>query len=117
MLPDGTSVPRACPHTLALIHPDGEAPVNVIPWLDSDAPFPPLDSALVQPNGLLAAGADLSPARLVYAYRHGIFPWYSEGQPILWWSPDPRMVLAPSEIRISRSLRKRLRNDGYDVRV
>ena len=68
MLPDRTSVPRASPHTLALIHPDSEAPVNVIPWLDSDAPFPPLESALAQPNGLLAAGADLSPSRIVF--RH-----------------------------------------------
>jgi leucyl/phenylalanyl-tRNA---protein transferase len=117
MLPDRTSVPRASPHTLALIHPDGEAPVNVIPWLDSEAPFPPLDSALVQPNGLLAAGADLSPARLVDAYRHGIFPWYSEGQPILWWSPDPRMVLYVPEFKSSRSLTKRIRRRDYEVRV
>jgi leucyl/phenylalanyl-tRNA--protein transferase len=117
MLPDRTSVPRASPHTLALIHPDGEAPVNVIPWLESDAPFPPLDSALEQPNGLLAAGADLSPARIVDAYRHGIFPWYSEGQPILWWSPDPRMVLYVPEFKPSRSLTKRIRRRDYEVRI
>jgi leucyl/phenylalanyl-tRNA--protein transferase len=117
MLPDRTSVPCASPHTLALIHSVGEVPLNVIPWLDSDAPFPSLDSALVQPNGLLAAGADLSPARIVDAYRQGIFPWYSEGQPILWWSPDPRMVLYVSEFEPSRSLVKRIRRRDYEVRI
>jgi leucyl/phenylalanyl-tRNA--protein transferase len=60
----------------------------VIPWLRSGAPFPPLESALDDPNGLLAAGPDLTPARLLDAYRHGIFPWYNEDQPVLWWSPD-----------------------------
>lgn len=68
------------------------------------------------PNGLLAAGADLSPKRLIDAYSHGIFPWYSEGQPILWWSPDPRMVLAPQDFKISRSLAKSLRNKDYVLR-
>jgi len=89
----------------------------VIPWLGPDQPFPPVERALREPDGLLAAGGALTTGRLLDAYRHGIFPWYSEGQPVLWWSPDPRMVLVPAEIRISRSLRKRLRNDGYDVRV
>src|SRR6266705_2123659 len=65
----------------------------MIPWLERDAPFPPVRSALKDPNGLLAAGADLSTERLLEAYRHGIFPWFSEGEPILWWSPDPRMIL------------------------
>jgi leucyl/phenylalanyl-tRNA--protein transferase len=73
--------------------------------------------ALRQPNGLLAAGADLSIARLVSAYRQGIFPWYSEGQPVLWWSPDPRMVLEPAAMIVSRSLRKRLRKRDFQVRV
>lgn len=88
----------------------------MIPWLDSNTPFPPVEAALVEPNGLLAAGGDLSPARLLEAYRHGIFPWFGEGQPILWWSPDPRMVLFPSELRVSRSLVKRLRKPDYKVR-
>ena len=89
----------------------------MIPWLRANDPFPPVSQALVEPNGLLAAGGDLSLARLTQAYRHGIFPWYSAGQPLLWWSPDPRMVLVPSEFRITRSLRKRLRRRDYEIRV
>ena len=89
----------------------------MIPWLRRDTPFPPVGRALGYPNGLLAAGADLSPERLVDAYRHGIFPWYSEGEPILWWSPDPRMVLFPAELKISRSLRRRLKRPDYRVRL
>ncbi len=71
--------------------------------------------ALTDPNGLLAVGGDLQPARLLLAYRHGIFPWYSEGEPILWWSPDPRAVLFPEHIRISRSLRKTLRQGRFRI--
>ena len=67
----------------------------MIAWLGADTPFPPLAAAQKEPNGLLAVGGDLSPRRLLDAYRRGIFPWYSEGDPILWWSPDPRMVLYP----------------------
>ena len=78
--------------------------------------FPAVTQALRSPNGLLAAGGDLSTARLLEAYRHGIFPWYSEGEPILWWSPDPRMVLFPDEFKVSHSLRKTLRNGHYEVR-
>ena len=89
----------------------------MIPWLRGDDPFPPVSKALRSPNGLLAAGGDLSPRRLVEAYRHGIFPWYSEGDPILWWSPDPRMVLFPPELRVSRSLRKTLARGTYETRV
>jgi leucyl/phenylalanyl-tRNA---protein transferase len=89
----------------------------MIPWLDDGTPFPPLSRALQDPNGLLAAGGDLSPRRLLAAYRKGIFPWYSEGQPILWWSPDPRMVLFPAEFRLSHSLRKRLRRGDFLVTV
>ena len=89
----------------------------MIPWLDGARPFPPVHRALREPNGLLAAGGDLSVQRLLQAYRNGIFPWYSEGQPILWWSPDPRMVLVPREMVISRSLRKRLRKRDYDIRA
>ena len=77
--------------------------------------FPPVEGALTEPDGLLCAGGDLSPARLLAAYRRGIFPWYSEGEPILWWSPDPRLVLLPDELRISRSLAKTLRNRGFRV--
>jgi leucyl/phenylalanyl-tRNA--protein transferase len=89
-----------------------------ITWLAPDGDrewFPPLEQALDEPEGLLAAGGDLSPARLLAAYRHGIFPWYSAGQPLLWWSPDPREVLLPGEFRRSRSLGKTLRNRGFEV--
>jgi leucyl/phenylalanyl-tRNA---protein transferase len=90
--------------------------VKTITWLSpQDAPewFPPLEQALEEPAGLLAAGGDLSPQRLLAAYRRGIFPWYSPGQPVLWWSPDPRAVLFPEEFHCSRSLAKRLRNAGF----
>lgn len=89
----------------------------MIPWLRKNSPFPPLSHALAEPNGLLAAGGDLSAERLIEAYRQGIFPWYSADQPLLWWSPDPRMVLYPRELKISRSLGKRLRRRDYTVRV
>ena len=89
----------------------------MIRWLEQNDPFPPVADALADPDGLLAAGGDLAPPRLLDAYRHGIFPWYSAGQPILWWSPDPRMVLFPTELRISRSLRKALRQRNYEIRV
>ena len=78
-------------------------------WLDGTASFPPGHLALEDPPGLLAAGGDLSLARLRAAYAQGIFPWYSDGQPILWWSPDPRMVLRVDDFHPSHSLRKRLR--------
>src|SRR3569832_1904128 len=79
--------------------------------------FPPVETALREPNGLLAMGGDLSVERLLDAYRHGIFPWFNPGEPILWWSPDPRMVLVPDEVRVTRSLAKRIRNGGFEVRV
>ncbi|OYW28450.1 MAG: leucyl/phenylalanyl-tRNA--protein transferase [Methyloversatilis sp. 12-65-5] len=88
----------------------------MIPWLEPGAPFPPVDRALREPDGLLAAGLELTPDRILDAYRQGIFPWFSDGQPVLWWSPDPRMVLVPSEIRITRSMHKVLRNRRYEVR-
>jgi leucyl/phenylalanyl-tRNA--protein transferase len=88
----------------------------MIPWLRAVDPFPPVDAALTEPNGLLAAGADLSPRRLLDAYRRGIFPWFNAGEPILWWSPDPRMVLFPHEFAPGRSLRRRLRRVDYEVR-
>ena len=89
----------------------------MIPWLANDDGFPPVGRALKEPNGLLAAGADLSVPRLLQAYRSGIFPWFNEDQPILWWSPDPRMVMFPAELKISRSLGKRLRRRDYEVRA
>jgi leucyl/phenylalanyl-tRNA--protein transferase len=89
----------------------------MIRWLHPDEPFPSVTAALADPNGLLAAGGELSSTRLIDAYRHGIFPWFNPGQPILWWSPDPRMVLFPSELKISRSLVKVLRNRDYQVRA
>lgn len=89
-----------------------------ITWLSPlDAPewFPPLEQALEEPAGLLAAGGDLSPARLVAAYARGIFPWYSPGQPVLWWSPDPRAVLFPDEFHCSRSLARTIRRGEFSV--
>ena len=88
----------------------------MIPWIEGPAPFPPPTRALREPNGLLAAGGDLGPERLLDAYRHGIFPWYGKGEPILWWSPDPRMVLEPQNLIVSRSLGKKLRNSAYEIR-
>ena len=88
----------------------------MLTWLKRDTlTFPPLTKAMSEPNGLLAAGGDLSADRLVQAYRHGCFPWFSEGQPILWWSPDPRTVLFPEELHVSRSLAKLLRQQRYQV--
>ena len=93
----------------------------MIPWLAPGQPFPPVSAALVTPNGLLAASAELSAERLLMAYPQGIFPWYSEDEPVLWWSPNPRMVLFPDEFRISRSFAKTLRksacNASLEVRV
>jgi leucyl/phenylalanyl-tRNA---protein transferase len=87
----------------------------MIPYLDSEDPFPPIDNAMREPNGLLAAGGDLSPARLLDAYRRGIFPWFGDEDPLLWWSPDPRMVLFVDELRVSRSLRKTIRSGRFSV--
>ncbi|MBD3609855.1 MAG: leucyl/phenylalanyl-tRNA--protein transferase [Gammaproteobacteria bacterium] len=86
-------------------------------WLDPDRPelFPDVSLALHEPDGLLAVGGDLSPERILHAYSQGIFPWYSDGQPILWWSPDPRAVLYPAQLKISRSLRKTLRKQEYQI--
>jgi leucyl/phenylalanyl-tRNA---protein transferase len=89
----------------------------MIPWLSPESPFPPLSAALTEPNGLLAAGGDLTPRRLIEAYRAGIFPWFNQGEPILWWSPDPRLVLFPDELKIYRSLRKLIKRHHYAIRV
>jgi leucyl/phenylalanyl-tRNA--protein transferase len=91
-----------------------------IVWLserDSPQAFPPVERALQEPDGLLAAGGDLSAPRLLEAYRRGIFPWYSRGQPILWWCPDPRAILFPERLKISRSLAKTIRNRGFETRI
>jgi leucyl/phenylalanyl-tRNA--protein transferase len=87
----------------------------MIPWLETGDPFPPVEQALREPNGLLAAGADLSVTRLIEAYERGIFPWFGEGDPVLWWSPDPRMVLATDAVHVSHSLRKTLRAGRFRV--
>ena len=89
----------------------------MIPWLAAHDPFPSLDFALREPNGLLAAGGDLSTQRLLQAYRGGIFPWFNPGDPIQWWSPDPRMVLLPSEFKLSRSLYKTLKKRAFEIRI
>src|SRR6201996_3135025 len=96
----------------------------MVPWLGADDPFPPVERALGASSGapgLLAASGDLLPSRLIDAYRRGIFPWYSDGQPVLWWSPDPRMILRPAEFKLSVSLRKTLkrvlREDAWEIRV
>jgi len=90
---------------------------GMIPWLGAEPGFPPDERALHEPNGLLAAGGDLSPAWLLAAYRRGIFPWFSEGEPILWWTPDPRLVLVPDELHVSHSLRKTLRRRRFEVKA
>lgn len=85
--------------------------------LEPDGPFPPVDQALREPDGLLAVGGDLSTGRLLQAYRHGIFPWYSEGQPLLWWSPDPRMVFRTDGVHLSSRFRRQLRHSTWEVRA
>ena len=89
----------------------------MLTWLGPDDPFPPVERALKNPPGRLCAGADLSVERLLDAYRRGIFPWYSRGEPVLWWSPDPRMVLHCDELKVARSLSKSMRNKGFEVRI
>ena len=89
-----------------------------ITWISADDPpesFPNVEMASNTPNGLLATGGDLSEARLLHAYRHGIFPWFSEGQPILWWSPDPRCVIKPDNLHLSRRLTRYFKNSGFEI--
>jgi leucyl/phenylalanyl-tRNA--protein transferase len=93
----------------------GQAPMLILDRRDPPEAFPPVERALE--SGLLAIGGDLSLARLRYAYRHGIFPWFSEGDPILWFSPDPRTVFLPDQIKVSRSLRKRLKQQPFELTV
>ena len=84
--------------------------------IDAHCPFPPLECALTEPNGLIAIGGDLSATRLLSAYKQGIFPWFNEGEPIMWWSTNPRMVLFPAELKISNSLKKTLKKNLFEVR-
>lgn len=93
-----------------------QLPNGRVASIDGQCDFPPLTDALTEPNGLIAIGGDLSLPRLLSAYRHGIFPWFSEGEPILWWSPNPRMVLYPNELKISNSLQKTLKRNTFEVR-
>lgn len=88
-----------------------------LPWLETGDPFPPTSTALADPNGLLAAGGELSVATLLRAYRAGIFPWYAPGEPLLWWSPAPRTVLWPRQLHVSRSMEKLLRQRRFEVRL
>ncbi len=91
-----------------------------LPWaLDAraDAPFPPAETALREPDGLLAVGGDLTPVRLLNAYAGGVFPWFSDGQPLLWWSPDPRMVFRTDGVRLSSRFRRSLRANPWVVRA
>jgi len=93
---------------------------NRVIWLNPDDPpesFPPVASAVTEPDGLLAAGGDLSKERLLYAYRNGIFPWYEEGQPLLWWSPDPRCIFLPGDFHVSRRLRRDLKHSAAEIRI
>lgn len=93
---------------------------NRVAWLSPNDPpdaFPPIQSALTEPDGLLAAGGDLSSERLLYAYRHGIFPWFDEGQPILWWSPEPRCVLKLGDYHVTRKLRRQLPGSTAELTI
>jgi len=92
--------------------------MNPLPWLDEHSiEFPPINTALSEPAGLLAAGGDLSIPRLIEAYKRGIFPWYERDQPILWWSPEPRSVLFPDQFKISNSLSKTLKQNKFEIRL
>ena len=85
--------------------------------LEGETPFPPLSNALTEPNGLIAIGGDLNSTRLLSAYKQGIFPWFNEGEPVMWWSPNPRMVLFPDELKISNSLKKTLKKHTFETRI
>lgn len=90
--------------------------LSVLDAFNPNQAFPSLDKALGEPNGLIAVGGCLSPRRILNAYRNGIFPWFNPGEPILWWSPDPRLVLFPDKLQVSRSLRKTLRKQLFEIR-
>ena len=88
----------------------------MVPWIESALDFPAVNTALAEPNGLLCVGADLAPQTIIAAYSRGIFPWFSDNQPILWWSPDPRMVLFPAEFKVSKSLAKSVNRKLFEIR-
>lgn len=92
-------------------------PTGNVAAIDDDCAFPLLEHALTEPNGLIAIGGTLNSARLLNAYRHGIFPWFSEGEPVLWWSPDPRMVLFPAELNVSTSLKKVAKQQPFTLSI
>jgi leucyl/phenylalanyl-tRNA--protein transferase len=89
--------------------------MSQLPWLEDNAPFPDPNTALTEPNGLLAASHELSPERILQAYKQGIFPWYSEGQPVLWWSPNPRCIIYPEKLHLSKSLKKHIRKSQVRI--
>lgn len=89
--------------------------MSQLPWLDDDSPFPDPGTALTDPNGLLAASYELSPERILKAYKTGIFPWYSEDQPVLWWSPNPRCIIYPNNVHLSKSLKKHIRKTDVNI--
>lgn len=103
------------PQMVDRVPADTQTAVALIPWLDPSDPFPPVEQTLTAPDGLLAAGGDLSVDRLLDAYARGIFPWFNEGEPILWWSPDPRMVLPVAGMHVSRSLARLARRNPWRV--
>ena len=88
----------------------------MVHWIESALDFPAVNTALAEPNGLLCVGADLAPQTIIAAYSRGIFPWFSDNQPILWWSPDPRMVLFPAEFKVSKSLAKTVNRKLFEIR-
>lgn len=93
-----------------------QLPNGRVASIDQDCPFPAIEDALKEPNGLIAIGGDLSLTRLIAAYRQGIFPWFSDDEPILWWTPDPRMVLFPDELKVSDSLKKTIKKQRFEIR-
>lgn len=93
-----------------------QLPNGRVASLEDDCEFPPLFMALKDPNGLIAIGGDLSATRLLEAYKQGIFPWFNEDEPVMWWSPSPRMVLFPDELKISNSLKKTLKKQPFEIR-
>lgn len=100
-----------------MTHDYYQLPQGKVRLLRQYTPFPPLQDALLEPNGLIAIGGDLTAQRLISAYCKGIFPWYSEDEPILWWSPNPRMVLFPDELKIANSLKKVIKQTRFEIRI
>jgi len=100
-----------------LSHGYYELPTGKVAAIDDGCEFPPLHLALDEPNGLLAIGGDLSSQRLLNAYKQGIFPWFGEGEPLMWWSPSPRMVLFPNELKVSNSLKKTLKKQRFETKL